>query len=134
LLAKNAIESTQIKTQKRAATLYEVPYSTLQRRLKGVQAQAESNTPKQKLKPSEHEASVNWCLDLDKHGFPPQLIDICEMANTLLAARHNTATSPVVGKDWVARFISGEPRLATKWNRKICSQPAKCEDPATVRQ
>ncbi|HEX3640504.1 MAG TPA: hypothetical protein VHV10_04385, partial [Ktedonobacteraceae bacterium] len=70
---------------------------------------------------------------MDKRGFPPQIIQVGEMANALLAARAPGQPSQVVGKNWATRFIRNEPRLAMKWNRRFNSQRAMCEDPASYK-
>jgi hypothetical protein len=98
LLAQNALNSNQIRSQSNAARVYSVPRTTLQDRMNGTRPKAESNAIKQKLKPDEHEALINWCLDIDKRGFPPQLIHIGEMANSLLAARNTTNSPLTIGK------------------------------------
>src|SRR5207253_4375315 len=38
-----------------------------------------------------------------------------------------------IGKCWVSRFISTQPELQTKWNRKFHSQRARCEDLVVIR-
>jgi hypothetical protein len=133
LLALNAINLSQIRSERQAANLYNVSRGRIQGRKNGATTRAESNAKKRNLKPSEYEALVVWCLDLDKRGFPPQIIQVGEMANALLAARAPGQPSQVVGKNWATRFIRNEPRLAMKWNRRFNSQRAMCEDPASYK-
>ena len=76
LLATQAIQNHQKLRVYRAAKLYSAPHSTLQDRLAGAQPQAISNAQKRKLLPTEEQALVQWILDLDRRGFPPQIIDV----------------------------------------------------------
>jgi hypothetical protein len=134
LIAINTLNCGQIKSGRKAASLYDVPPSTLNDRVNGRKSRAEINAKKRKLRPHEHEALVAWCLDMDKRGFPTQLIQVREMADALLAARKPGKPFENVGKCWATRFIRDEPRLAMKWNRKFPSQRARCEDPARYRE
>jgi hypothetical protein len=127
-LATAAIHTKKISRVYRAATLYETLRSTLRGRLAGALPQAIANTQKRKLLPTEEQSFVQWILDLDRRGFPPQIIDVSRIANVLLAARGQDPPPQPVGKCWVSRFINNQPELQTKWNRKFHSQRARCED------
>ena len=112
--------------------MYDISRTTLQRRLEKVPTLKEFNSQKRKLKLSEEQTLVQWILNLDQRGFPPQIIGVRRMADTLLAARGSNPPPQPVGKNWVSRFIENQPELKTKWNRKFHSQRAKCEDPDTI--
>ena len=58
------------------AAAYDVPKTTLRRRLQGVAPKHETRAVDRKLYPSEEQALVQWILDLDRRGFPPQIIDV----------------------------------------------------------
>ncbi|RYN17045.1 hypothetical protein AA0119_g11468 [Alternaria tenuissima] len=132
LLAAQALQLNQVKSQRRASQLYRVPRTTLQRRLQGIQPQAITNAQKRKLYPVEEQAVVQWILDLDRRGFPPQVIDVRRMADALLAARGQDPPPQPVGQKWVSRFVNSQSELQTKWNRKSHSQRARCEDPVAI--
>lgn len=72
---------------RRVAQLYDVPRSTLRGRLKGRLPPSTINVRKRKLSPTEEESLVQWILDLDQRGFPPLIIDVRRMVDSLLAAR-----------------------------------------------
>jgi hypothetical protein len=120
-------------SSRRLAKLYNVPRSTLQARLQGTPAKHETTSVNLKMSLVEEQSLVEWILDLDRRGFPPHIIDVRRMADTLLANRGQNPPPPAVGKCWVSRFISRQSELQTKWNRKFHSQRAKCEDPVTIR-
>ena len=87
------------------AAAYDVPKSTLQTRLHGVQPRSEILSTRRKLSPIEEQSLVQWILDLDRRGFPPHVIDVRRMADTLLAARGQDPPPQPVGKNWMSRFI-----------------------------
>jgi hypothetical protein len=132
LLATQSLDDKILKSQRRAAYLYDVPRSTLQRRLQRARTIQDFNAQKRKLSPSEEESLVQWILDLDRRGFPAHIIDVRRMGDVLLAARGQNPPPLPLGKNWVARWISRQSELQTKWNRKFNSQRAKCEDPVKI--
>ena len=131
-LARRSIQNNQISSVRRAAVLYDVPQTSLVRRVNGIVPLTEFNAKKRKLQPSEEQALVEWALELNRRGFPPYIIDLRRMADTLLTARGQNPPPQPVGKNWVSRFINAQPELQTKWNRKFHSQRAKCEDPKII--
>jgi len=93
------------------AAAYDVPKSTLQRRLHGTQARSEIVSVNRKLSPIEEQSLVQWILELDRRGFPPYIIDVRRMADALLSARGQDPPPPPVGKKWVSRFIQSQSEL-----------------------
>jgi len=114
------------------ARAFDVPQSTLHTRIRGTQPRSETASVNRKLLAAEEQSLVQWILDLDRRGFPPQVIDVRRMADALLAARGQDPPPQPVGQKWVSRFIKAQPELQTKWNRKFHSQRARCEDPVTI--
>jgi hypothetical protein len=114
------------------ASAYNATESTLRSRLKGTTPRLETAPVNRKLSSIEEQSLIQWILNLDQRGFPPQVIDVRRMADALLAGRGQTPPPPPVGQNWVSRFISRQPELQTKWNRKFHSQRAKGEDPVKI--
>ena len=54
------------------------------------------------------------------------------MADALLAGRGQDPPPPPVGKNWVSRFSNSQSELQKKWNRKLYSERARCEDPVAI--
>ena len=73
LLAIEALKSQQIQTIKGAAALFDIPYSTLQNRVKGRVSRQESQVPRRKLLPTEEAALIQWIESLDNRGMPPTI-------------------------------------------------------------
>ena len=71
-------------------------------RVRGALPQASANAQKRKLSPTEEQSLVEWVLDLDQRGFPPQIIDVRRMADNLLAARGQEPPPQPVGQNWVS--------------------------------
>jgi hypothetical protein len=132
-LATLAFQSGRVKSKKRAASLYAVPRTTLRRRLNGIRPKHETTSVNLKLSPHEEQSLVQWILDLDRRGFPPHIIDVRRMADTLLLARGQTLPPQPLGKNWASRFVQRQSELQTKWNRKFHSQRARCEDPVRIQ-
>jgi len=131
-LSIQAIQTRQVKSRRQAARLYNIPETTLRNRAGGARPQAIANAQKRKLYPVEEQALVQWILDLDRRGFPPQIIDVRQMADHLLAARGQIPPPYPTGKCWVSRFIKTQPELQIKWNRKFHSQRALYKDPIEI--
>jgi hypothetical protein len=87
LLATYALKSKQIQSQRKAAELYTIPRTTLRRRLRGIQPKHATTPVNLKLSPVEEQSLVQWILDLNRRGFPPNIIDVRRMADVLLAGR-----------------------------------------------
>jgi hypothetical protein len=66
------------------------------------------------MTPVEEQSLVQWILDLDQRGFPPQIIDVRRMADVLLAARGQDPPPPPLGQNWVSRFVKRQSELQTK--------------------
>ena len=131
-LAIAAYRNNQKQSLRALAKVYDVPESTLRTRLRGTQPRSETVSARRRLSPIEEQSLVQWILDLDRRGFPPHIIDVRRMADTLLAARGQDPPPPPTGKCWVSRFIQSHPELQKKWTRKFNSQRAYCEDPAVI--
>jgi hypothetical protein len=114
------------------AVAYDVPESTLRTRLRGTQPRSETASVNRKLSATEEQSLIQWILELDRRGFPPHIIDVRRMADTLLAARGQNPPPQPVGKNWASRFIQSQPELRTKWTRKFSSQRALSEDPIAI--
>jgi len=77
-----------------AAKLYDVPVTTLRRRLAGIPARRETTPNSKKLTQSEEDAILHYIIELYARAFPPIPRGVKEMANLLLHVRD----APPVGK------------------------------------
>ena len=129
LLAIEALKSQQIQTIKGAAALFDIPYSTLQNRVKGRVSRQESQVPRRKLLPTKEAALIQWIESLDNRGMPPTITYIRQIANLLLLERSGHVTfdksvtetpdpKKTIGENWVRRLLKRQPYLTAKYSRK----------------
>src|SRR5690554_1025814 len=101
LLAIQATRKTQNPNIKSIASTYNVPRTTLRRRLQGITSRRDIIPKSRKLTNLEESMIVEYVLDLDSRSFPPRLREVEDMANRLLADRD----APRVGKRWASNFV-----------------------------
>src|SRR3954465_3951020 len=87
LLAIEAIQSTPRMSIRRAAGVYNVPATTIRRRMKGHAAKPDSRNARSNLTTIEEEVIVQYILDQDSRGFSPRIADVGNTANLLLRKR-----------------------------------------------
>ena len=133
LLAISSLRKKEITNIREAARLYDVPRTTLQRRLNGSTNRAEKQANGLKLTKEEEESLVQWILSMDQHGAAPRLSHIQDMANILLSNRGLSNIQPI-GQNWVYKFIKRHDQLKTKFSRRYNYQRAKCEDPKLIKE
>ena len=113
LLALEALMRGQFRSVREAASVYNVPASTLRSRIAGTRARPDCQPNLKKLTEIEEEVIVGFVLELDSRGFPPSLNIIREMGNKLLAARG----AGKVGKLWPHNFVKRTESLTTRFNQ-----------------
>ena len=113
LLAISAIKKQEIRTIAEAARIYNIPRTTLRRRLNGHTFRAETRANGHKLTQNEENSLVHWILSLDQRGAPPRPAHVREMANILLLKRGFSDTPTTVGENWVYTFIKRREELKT---------------------
>ena len=86
-LAVLAIEKGQLRSERHAAAVYDIPRSTLQLRRAGTTLRRDCEPNSKKLTKLEESVIIQHVLDLDLWGFPPRLGAVKNMTNQLLAAR-----------------------------------------------
>jgi hypothetical protein len=128
-LALQAIQTTPGLSIRRAASIYNLPRSTLQARLDGRTAKADSKNARLILTTTEEKALLQYILERDSRGFSPRRVDVEDMANLLLSKRD----AKPVGKLWVHRFVNRRPELKTRFSRVYDYQRALCEDPDALK-
>ncbi len=132
LLALQAYSLSKIKSLRAAALSYDVPYTTLYRRYRGISSRRESQPNSRKLSNTEEEVLLQRILDLDDQGFPPRQLIVRETADIILANRGDTPPQ-TVGNHWVGNFIKRHEELRTRYNRKKDYKREICEDPIVIR-
>ena len=72
LLAIQAINKQEITSIQEAANQFNVPHTTLRRRLTGCTNQHESHANNHKLTQIEEKSLLKWILSMDSHGAAPR--------------------------------------------------------------
>jgi hypothetical protein len=130
LLAIQAIQLGQISSIRQAAKQYDVPNSTLRRRLNGTLSKKDCTSPTQRLSPSEEEVIIKKALELDSQGLPIRLQNLRDFASAITQARGGKP----VGVKWEYNFIQRTPELKTRMTRSINYRRALSEDSKLVRE
>ena len=131
LLAIQAIQKQQIASIREAARQFDIPRTTLQRRLTGDIYRSETRANSHKLTKNEEDSLIQWIISMDIRGAAPRPASVQEMANILLLARGQTP-SQTVGKNWVTNFVKRHSELATRFSRRYNYERAKIEDPKII--
>jgi hypothetical protein len=127
-LAIKAIQSSEKLSIRRAAKLYNIPYSSLRNRMNGDKPIAKRRPAAQLLDEIEEKVIVQHIIDMDDAGFSPRLEGVEDMANYILTSRGKRR----VGKLWAHRFVKRTPELKTRFSRSYDFQRALCEDPKLI--
>jgi hypothetical protein len=124
------IKAQRVQSLNQAATIYNVPQSTLFDRRAGKRMRRDCEANSKRLTKLEEEAIVQRVLEQSEQGLAPSRSIVREMADRLLRSR---GSNPV-GKNWVDNFIKRTPELRKRWSRPYDYQRAACEDPAAIQR
>ena len=94
LLAIEDIRNKQIPSVAAAATEFNIPRSTLRRRLAGATNRSETRANNHKLTEIEEQSLIQWVVSMDTRGAPPRQSHMEVMANLLLTERGLTPPLP----------------------------------------
>jgi hypothetical protein len=86
-LAIEALKQDPKLSQQRAAAIYRVPQKTISNRRAGRPSRANSIANSRALDNNKEQVIVKYILYLVKQGFPPYLLAIANIANSLRAER-----------------------------------------------
>jgi helix-turn-helix, Psq domain len=92
-LAIEALKQGYFTSLKGAAKSYDVPYTTLRRRVHNCPARCDQRSPKCKLIAIEESTLVQWILLMDQRGLVPRPDSVRQMANLLLKKRSSSSSN-----------------------------------------
>ena len=127
-LALQAIKKPQELSVRRAAIVYNVPRTTLQRRRAGKQSTRDTQPKSSALDKIEERTLVQHIKNLDKQGRAPTLHCVEDMANQLRATRN----AKPVGPRWASNFVKREPELQSRMTRQRDRQRVLCSDQGVI--
>jgi hypothetical protein len=122
------MKSNASLSQRRAATIYNVPESTLRTRRARTAARRDLHPNSSRLQRHEEEAVIQYIRKLDARGFAPTLSYVREMANQLLAAR----SGGQVGENWARNLVKRKPEVKSQVTRQRDHQRVLCSNPAII--
>jgi hypothetical protein len=111
-LAISAIVQDNLLSVKCAASIFDCPRTTVQRRRAGIAARRDCEPNSKKLSKLEEEVITEYIINLDTRGFSPTLGAVRDMADKLLA-EHGAGQ---VGRDWPKNFVKRTESLKTRFN------------------
>ena len=114
-LAISSLKNSQIPSVRQAASIFQVPETTLRRRLHGTSTRSEKRANCHKLSQNEEESIVQWILSLDQRGAAPRPAHVQQMANILLA-NHGQASTITIGDKWVYNLIKHHDILKSRFS------------------
>ena len=129
LQAIQAIQKTPGLSLRKAAKIFQVSVTTLHSRINGRRARQDTRPSSCRLSELEEQAIVHYILDLDARGFPPRIVNVEDMANTILESRD----AQRVGTRWASTFVNRQPELKMRLSRAYDYQRALCEDPEKIK-
>ena len=132
-LALQAYLRKEFRTPTAAAKAYDIPRTTLLRRINSILPQWGSTSKQRLLTPTEEGCLLDWILSMNRRGMPSWIATVREMACVLVAQRQQLIIQPTVGENWVQRFINRHESIKSKYNQKYNDQRAKCEDPKLIQ-
>jgi hypothetical protein len=127
-LAIKAFQNDEIPSIREAARVFEVPNTTLKRRIDGQQFRKDTRANSHKLTPEEEQSLLQWILSMDLRGSAPRPSMVRDMANILLRERDGQP----VGSKWVYNYTNRHPELKSRYSRRYNYQRALCEDPRII--
>lgn len=91
---------------RKAASIYQVPRSTLGDRMKGLPTRAEAHADQRALSAAEEEVLVNWAKALGHRGVPLTYETLTNYAAEI--------SGKSIGESWPKRFLARHPDLKVK--------------------
>jgi len=114
----------------KAAKEFDVPYSTLQGRIKGAVPKKEDAADRQLLTESQESWLANWILIQEQLGKAPTHHQIREVVSAMLRLAGITQTP---GKCWVSNFFKRHPGIGTKQGKRLDLQRIKSVSPDRIK-
>lgn len=117
-------------TVRQAALRYNLPNTTLQRRLKGGKSRIEASVANLLLSPAEEKTLADAVLSHADRDFPVRIRQLRSWANQILCARDPKASS--IGIEWPSRFLRRYPDIQVRLRQTMDRVRVKAADPASI--
>lgn len=114
----------------KAAKEFDIPYSTLQGRVKGAVSRKEEAADRQLLTEGQESWLANWILIQEQLGKAPTHRQIRDVVNAMLRLAGINQTP---GKCWVTNFFKRNPGIGTKQGKRLDLQRVKSVSPDRIK-
>ena len=114
-MAISAWKEKKTRSILEAASIFQVPESTLRTRLAGIKPRLETRANGHKLTEIEEKSLIKQILDADKRGFPIRPEFLRGMAEILLRERLHDSKA-TLGINWASTFIKRHSEVRTQYN------------------
>ena len=71
---------------------------------------------------------------MEQHSFPPYIINVQQMVQTLINQHGSKLTPKSIGKKWIYKFLSQHPKLDSRLARNYNTQRAKNKNPKIINE
>lgn len=119
-------------TIRQSAQRYNIPNSTLHRRLNGGRTFRESREATLLLSPAEENILADAVLAHADRGFPVRVRQLKAWATQILSMRDPTETK--VGSNWHSRFLRRFPDINIRLRQTMDRVRVKAADPASIAE
>jgi hypothetical protein len=134
--ALNALVNGKIKSVRKAALVFQIPYTTLQNRHRNQTSSIKGHVSQQRLTPIEESTLENWIYRAAKLGAPITLQLVKILASEIQSERSvrsdKNESSPISDR-WVDRFRTRHPRIKTCFSRTIDTARSTALDFSTIK-
>jgi hypothetical protein len=134
--ALNALVNGKYKSFRRAASVFQIPYSTLRCRSQKRKTRKERHVSQQILTPIEESTLENWIYRAAKLGAPITLQLVKILASEIQSKRSSNndknESSPISDR-WIDRFRTRHPRIKTCFSRTIDIARSTALDFSTIK-
>jgi hypothetical protein len=134
--ASNALVNSEIKSIRRAALVYQIPFSTLWYWLQNQKTKLESHVSQQLLTPIEESTLENWIYYGDKLGTPITLQLVKILASEIQleqSSKHDETELSPISDQWIDCFRTRHPRIKTCFSRTIDAVQSTALDSSTIK-
>jgi hypothetical protein len=90
---RHASTTHQFRSLRRAAEVFNIPYTLLTRRYYRITYYLETRNARYKLTATKEQTIIQYILNLDSRGFAPQLCKVADIADKVLGIRSSKLVS-----------------------------------------
>ena len=114
--AVSAVTEGAVESVRKAAVQFDVPRTTLQRRMKGIQPHKTAHEPAERFSIEEEDSITRHILQMSVWGWPMTINSLETLVTAIL--RKNSDNEPL-GRHWHSKFLARHPELKMLRSRPL---------------